>query len=135
MDDDLHGCCGRAGTMTLRAILAALALGVSGCGGSVSTTNGGDIVTGSERFGWDQPASDAGELATFRYALYVDETRSEAADVSCAAAQSSGGFACTSQLPPMSAGAHALQVAAFILDGTVVRESSRSAIVRVIKRP
>lgn len=121
--------------MKARAIVVALALGSSACGGSVSTTNGGDIVVGTERFGWDQPASDAAELATFRYALYVDDTRSEAGDVSCAAAQSGAGFACTSQLPPMSAGAHALQVAAFVLDGTIVRESSRSASVRVIKRP
>jgi hypothetical protein len=92
------------------------------------------MISGSERFGWDQPAADAGELATFRYAMYVDEVRSEAADVSCDASPSAGRFACTSRLPSMSIGAHTLQVAAFVIDAGAVRESARSAGVRVVKR-
>lgn len=108
------------------------------CGGrSPASPDSGDVITGSERFGWDQPAADAGELATFRYAMYVDETRSEAADVMCDAASgsSSGGrFACTARMPSMPNGAHTLQVAAFVTDAGVLRESPRSAGVRVFKR-
>jgi hypothetical protein len=105
------------------------------CGGSSPPApTEGDVVTGSERFGWDQPAADAGELASFRYAMYVDDARSEAANVSCETASSGGRFVCTSSIPSMSAGAHSVQVAAFILDAGVVLESSRSAAVRVVKR-
>jgi hypothetical protein len=105
---------------------------LAGCGGSVSVSNP-ETVTGVERFGWDQPAADAGELGTFRYAFYVDDARTEAADIACAPGTGAQ-FACTAQLPAMSAGAHSLQVAAFVLDAGQLRESSRSAAVRVIKR-
>src|SRR5262249_9679570 len=94
----------------------------------------GDAITGAERLGWDQAAADAGELASFRYALYVDDVRSEAAGVSCAPAQTAGRFACTSRLPSMPSGVHDVQVAAFVLDEGVIRESARSASVRVVKR-
>ena len=105
------------------------------CGGSPSPPpSGAETITGTERFGWDQPAADAGELASFRYAFYVDDARLEAADVSCAPGPSSGRFACTSDLPTMSSGVHTLQVAAFVIDGGAIRESARSASVRVIKR-
>jgi hypothetical protein len=104
------------------------------CGGSPSTPNSGDTITGAERFGWDQPAADAAELASFRYALYVDDLRSEAADVTCAPAQAGAGFACTARMPAMPAGVHNLQVASFVIDGGAVRESPRSAAVRVTKR-
>ena len=118
---------------TRAAVLVFLV--AAGCGGGSPTTPGsGDIVTGTERFGWDQPAADAGELATFRYALYVDDVRGEAANVSCEAASSGGRFACVSSLPSMSTGAHVLQVAAFVIDAGVVRESTRSTSVRVVKR-
>jgi hypothetical protein len=117
-----------------RAIIVATIAATACGGGSPTTPSEGETITGSERFGWDQPAADAGELATFRYALYVDNARSEAADVSCATGPSSGRFVCTSLLPAMGAGAHTLQVAAFVIDGGVVRESPRSASVRVVKR-
>jgi hypothetical protein len=121
--------------MTLRQRLMVFAsLAFASCGGSPPTPNGSETVTGVERFGWSQPAADAGELASFRYALYVDDTRSEAADVACVAEQSSGGFTCTARLPSMSPGVHSVQVAAFVIDGGAVRESARSTPVRVIKR-
>src|SRR4029079_2430103 len=108
---------------------------VVACGGKSPTSPGtGDAITGSERFGWEQPAADAGELATFRYAMYVDEARGEAADVTCDPASTSGRFACTSRLPSMPNGMHTLQVAAFVIDAGLVRESARSASVRVVKR-
>jgi len=105
------------------------------CAGTSAPPSSGDgePITGSERFGWDQPAADAAELATFRYAVYLDQTRSEATGVSCSPVPG-GAFACSSDLPSMAAGRHTLQVAAFVLDAGVVRESARSAPVTVIRQ-
>ena len=122
--------------MTVRAWTIVIgALVVSACGGgSPSPPSGGDTITGGERFGWEQPAADAAELATFRYALYVDDVRSEATGVSCASTVVSGRFPCSSNLPSMAAGSHTLSVASFVVDGGTVRESSRSSAVSVVKR-
>jgi len=35
----------------------------------------GETITGRERIGWDQQASSASELSTFRYAIYTDGAR------------------------------------------------------------
>jgi hypothetical protein len=110
---------------------------VSACGGSTDAPPGsgsGETITGAERFGWEQPASDAGELASFRYAFYVDNSRTEATDVSCGSTATSDRFACTCGLPVMASGSHTLQVAAFVIDASTTRESPRSAAVRVIKQ-
>ena len=109
---------------------------LSACGGSTSPPGSNDIetITGTERFGWEQPAIDAGELASFRYAVYVDNSRSEAADVSCGSTPTSGRFACTCQLPQIASGSHTLQVAAFVIDESTLRESARSATVRIVKQ-
>ena len=88
-------------------------------------------ITGSERLGWDQQAGDAGELASFHYAIYVDSARSELADVSCATMSAAAGFACSARLPAMSLGAHTLELAAFILAGGVL-ESAKSSPLSVI---
>lgn len=114
--------------------LAIASCVLAACGGSPPVADGTETITGVERFGWDQSAADAGELASFRYALYVDGARGEASEVSCTAGQSSGRFACTARLPALSAGVHTLQVAAFVIDGGVARESERSTAVRVLKR-
>jgi hypothetical protein len=107
---------------------------LAACGGSPPVPSGTETITGVERFGWDQPAADAGELGSFRYALYLDGARSEASDVSCTTGPSTGRFACTARLPDMPAGVHTLEVAAFVLDGGALRESTRSASLRVLKR-
>jgi hypothetical protein len=121
-----------------RALMSLLILSASSaCGGGSPSTPppaGGDTITGSERFGWDQPAADAGELATFRYAIYVDDVRSEVTDAQCAPAQTPRQFACTCSLPSMTSGPHTVQVSAYVLDGGTVRESSRSTPVRVVKQ-
>lgn len=114
----------------------SLCLGLAACGGSSGAPGSSDveIITGVERFGWDQPVADAGELGSFRYAIYVDNSRTEAADVSCGSTSTGGRFACTCQLPLMSSGSHTLQVAAFVSDQGTTRESARSATVRVVKQ-
>jgi glucose/arabinose dehydrogenase len=110
---------------------------VAGCGGgggspAPSPPGGtvGETITGRERIGWDQVAASASELATLRYAIYVDGTRTEITDVSCAATAGPAGFACSGRLPPMSNGTHTLEIASFREAGGLV-ESSRSAPLRV----
>jgi len=119
---------------TIRFALVCAVCLVAACGKPPSSPTDTETINGSERFGWEQPAADAGELATFRYAFYVDDARSEAVDVTCGSTPSNGRFACTSQLPPIAAGTHTLQVASFIVDAGAVRESTRSASVRVIRQ-
>jgi hypothetical protein len=126
--------------MTRGGVAGCVAIAISSvlvgaCGRPAPPAPGdGDVITGGERFGWDQPAVNGAELAAFRYAMYVDDVRSEAADVSCAAGQVNGVFACTSRIPAMAAGTHTLQIAAFVSDGVSVLESSRSAPLRVTRR-
>ena len=98
-----------------------------------STPGGVETITGRERIGWDQLAGDTAELATFRYAIYVDGARSEVADASCGGAAGAAGFACSGRLPALSPGAHTLELATF-LAGTDA-ESARSAPLRVTVAP
>jgi glucose/arabinose dehydrogenase len=96
----------------------------------VTPPAGTETINGTERIGWDQPATDAIELATFGYVLYVDGTRTPLTAVTCATAASTAAFACNARLPALSAGSHTLQVASLVTDGTVL-ESERSASLRV----
>jgi glucose/arabinose dehydrogenase len=90
----------------------------------------GQPITGRERLGWDQAAENVAQLNTFRYAIYVDNLRSEIADVSCATTRTDAGFACSGRLPPMGNGTHVLEIAVFTThDGLV--EGPRSAPLRV----
>jgi len=90
----------------------------------------GESITGRERIGWDQQASNTVELAAFQFALYVDGTRTVVAEVSCAGTATAAGFACSGRLPVLSAGAHTLELAAFLDEGSVL-ESARSSPLRV----
>ena len=89
-------------------------------------------VTGAERLGWMQRAADTAELSTFRYAIYVDGARAELTGVSCQPPSSptSSDFDCSAPLPPMSPGAHTLELATFIVDGDLL-ESAKSAPLQV----
>src|ERR1700730_9946264 len=88
-------------------------------------------ITGAERIGWDQEAGSADELATFQYLIYVDNVGTEAQNVSCAS-PASAGFACSGQLPPMSAGPHALALSAYIDSAGMRLESPRSDVLNVL---
>jgi glucose/arabinose dehydrogenase len=91
---------------------------------------GGERISGNERLGWNQSAESASELATLRYAAYIDtNNRVELTDVSCGA--SGGGFACNSRMPSMSSGSHSIELVSFVLDGDTVVESGRAAPLRV----
>jgi glucose/arabinose dehydrogenase len=93
-------------------------------------TGSGETITGRERLGWDQAASSAAELSSYRFAIYVDGTRSDMIDVTCASSSGSSGFACSGRLPSMSNGSHVLELATITANGTL--ESGRSAQLRVI---
>lgn len=93
-------------------------------------TGTGETITGRERLGWDQPASGTAELATFRYAVFVDGTRFELADVTCGATAGPAGFACSGRLPAMPVGSHTLELASFF-DADGIVESPKSAALRV----
>jgi glucose/arabinose dehydrogenase len=92
----------------------------------------GERIIGNERFGWDQLAADAADLATIRYAIYVDAARSDVADAACATTPAVTGFACSARLPAMSVGAHTLELTAFILDDGTQLESARSLALKVV---
>src|SRR5437764_3511907 len=118
-----------------RSCIAFVASILAACGSSpqppvLNPPTTEETITGTERVGWDQPAADATELATIRYAIYVDDVRSEMAGVTCASTAAANGFACTGRLPTLTRGAHSLQIASFIVDSAVL-ESARSASLRV----
>jgi glucose/arabinose dehydrogenase len=120
-----------------RSLIALASSTLITCGGSSAPPPpvfqppaGTETINGTERIGWDQPAADAVELASIRYAMYVDGVRSELANVSCTPSTSVARFSCTSPLPPLARGAHALQIASFVVD-SAVRESARSPALNV----
>ncbi len=117
-------------------LFAAFAAALSGCSkkpppAPTPGPDGVETIRGTERLGWDQRAADTAELATFRYAIYVDGTRSEASEVSCGSSAGANGFACSGRLPSLTPGQHTLELAAFIIDGGNTLESARSAPLRV----
>lgn len=112
------------------ACLVAVACGTSTPPTPSPPGTNGESITGRERIGWDQKASSASELQTFRYAVYVDNVRSEIGEVACAATAGANGYPCSGRLPAMSNGTHVVEIAAFIdLNGIV--EGPRSAPLRV----
>src|SRR5207247_7429339 len=78
----------------------------------------GERIIGTERLGWDERAADTAELATIRYAIYVDGVRSDLADVTCAPTPAATGVACSGRLPAMSTGAPTIELTAFVVDGS-----------------
>lgn len=99
--------------------------------GGDGTSPASETITGRERLGWNQLANTQAELASFRYAIYVDGARSEVADVSCSATSEAAGFPCSGKLPPMTNGAHTLALATFVVKNGATFESARSFPLRV----
>jgi hypothetical protein len=95
---------------------------------------GGGVVpiSGRERLGWNQWAADAAQLALFRYVVYVDGTRASLSDVRCGPATSARTFECSAALPPMTPGAHSIELAAVVQKPSGAVESVRSAPLRVV---
>lgn len=89
-------------------------------------------VSSGDRLGWLQQAADVAEVTSFQYALYVDGNRNTLAGVSCTPAASGSGFDCSGTLPTLSTGTHTLELASFVVDGSTIIESSRSAPLVVV---
>ena len=126
--------------LTSKIACGLLAVATVACGKTAEapptvTAESAQYVAGTERFGWTQTAADKREVSTFRYAAYVDGVRIELMDVSCEppASPTSTAFECSAPLPAMSAGTHSLELAMFIVEGGTVRESPRSAPMKIIK--
>lgn len=124
----------------VRLFWAALATGLlaaAGCGdpegpsSSPPPSGGGNTITGRERFGWVQTVPSQGDLALYRYALYVDGARRVIEGESCAATATPTSFECSAPLPPLTPGAHTLELAAFVTSGDTVLESPRSPPLQV----
>jgi glucose/arabinose dehydrogenase len=101
---------------------------------SVDVPPTAETINGTERIGWDQRAADSADVVAIRYAIYVDNARSELTSPSCAQTSATGTFACAARLPTLTPGAHTLELASFVVDGTVL-ESTRSAPLRVVVTP
>jgi hypothetical protein len=104
----------------------------------VEPAGGSGTLNGTERIGWDQPAVDASELAKLRYVVYVDGTRTPLDNVACVSSPTTTSpvvaFACATGLPTLPPGAHTLELATVLDNGT--RESARSAPLHVtVVRP
>ena len=109
------------------AAAAVLAVGLAclrGQHASPSTSDPGgtgERISGNERLGWNQAAADAGELATFRYAAYVDGNRVEL-DRRELHGPAAGRLRAAAGMPAMSPGAHTIELASFVTDGATVAE-------------
>lgn len=122
----------------VRAVVVCAAAGAASCGGGNGSSSpgpgggsGGDTINGSERIGWTQAAGDPTELASFRYVMYVDGSRTPLNDAACTNQISGAGYPCTSRLPALTPGAHSLELASYVDSGGTVVESDRSAAIRV----
>jgi glucose/arabinose dehydrogenase len=100
---------------------------VAGCGGgSRPQPDGGGIVSGTVRIGWDQQAADAALLASLHFVVYIDGARMELPEASCAPPATAAGYPCQSPLPSMSAGQHTIQLASYLV-AEAVFDSPKSA--------
>lgn len=86
-------------------------------------------VTGTERLEWDQGAPSAVELASYRFIFYVDDESIDAPAVRCDSGVSASVFSCSSPLPRLTPGAHAVQVATLGADSV---ESARSSPINLL---
>jgi glucose/arabinose dehydrogenase len=121
--------------MVRQLVIVAAAVVAVGCDGSEGSpapgpTPGPVQITGSERLGWDQPASSAAELATFGYNMHIDGAAVELDGVQCNLLTGGGAYPCDVRLPPLSPGAHTLALSAFVVGSTGL-ESSQSAPLQV----
>jgi len=119
--------------LTVAGVAALLLVACGGSSNPPSPGNpgggGGETITGRERIGWTQQAIDAEQLATFKYAAYVDGVRRVLDGAACPGAASP--FDCSAQLPPMGAGQHTIELVSFTELEDTILESERSAPLRV----
>ncbi len=123
----------RLGLASLVVAAAVLYIACDGGGTSPSSPGpggSGEQITGNERLGWNQSASNASEVAGFGYVAYVDGVRRVLTDVTCGP-RAGGGFQCSSPMPSMTPGSHTLELASFATHDGAEVESARSNPLRV----
>jgi glucose/arabinose dehydrogenase len=114
-----------------------VSLMAAACGGtdaasppsSPPPSGSGDTVTGRERFGWTQAASDS-DAGLLQFAAYVDGVRRVLEGASCTAG-GGGNLDCSAPLPSMTAGRHTLELAAFYPAGATTVEGPKSAALQL----
>ena len=93
---------------------------------------GFERVSGAERLGWDQQASDSQELATIRYLVYVDDAAGrDIQNVTCSSGAGPSGYSCTGALPPLTPGEHRLKLTSFFESNGARFESAPSLTLNV----
>ena len=108
-----------------------------GCGGSNNppapggSSGNGDTITGRERIGWTQTAETPGDLAAYRYALYVDGQRRVLEGETCSTGSGGTVADCSAPLPGLSPGSHTLELVSFVMSGGEVLESARTPVLRI----
>ena len=88
-------------------------------------------IWGHERLAWDQPSPDSASLADLNFVAHFDGLIDVLEDVTCSSVRNASGFECSSRLPRMSPGPHAVEITAIDRSNTV---SDRSAVLNVIFR-
>ncbi len=101
------------------ALLLVLVIGSYACGSSTSIPSAStsrstpQTTTKPEHLSWSQAAASDAEMASIRFAVYIDGSRSELAGSSCAASATQGVYDCSAPLPTLAPGSHTLQMAAY----------------------
>jgi len=85
-------------------------------------------VTGTEKVVWDQAASNAKQLASYHYIVYIDDMPVDLVATCATGASSNGTFPCTAPLPKMPPGLHRLQLVAEETEGDLQR-SPKSGVL------
>ncbi len=96
-------------------VMLALAGAVYACGSAPSSTNptGPQTITSSQRLYWNQTAGSAAEMASIRFAIYLDGARSELPGAQCVDSSVTDVYNCNSPLPKMTVGPHLIQLASY----------------------
>ena len=88
-------------------------------------------IWGHERLAWDQASPDVESLADLTFTAYVDGLIDVLEDVRCSSMRNDFGFECSSRLPRMIPGAHAVEITATDRANNV---SAKSAALNVVLR-
>jgi aldose sugar dehydrogenase len=94
-------------------------------------------VQGTEHFAWNQQADSLDDIRQYAFVAYVDDAPQALPDAACASSGDSTSvqFDCSARLPPMSPGAHRLQIAAAREVNGVSLEGPRSDPLNVLVMP
>lgn len=124
-------------SLRVHGVAVALAFCLPACGGSSPEqpapgppgTGTDGTITGRERIGWTQP-SDATQMATLDFAVYVDGARRALPGDTCAPTGPAT-FECSAPLPSLTPGEHTLELVSFTIENGITVESGRSTPLRV----